>query len=689
MIGDVVILKRTWLYGLLAIVLIVGIGYGIFQFLATEKVSIRGSKDRDFPTFEKIEHLDAADVIEESGDVKILLTTLQGIVNRKKPRIYVQQNEVQPWRDFDVWVDDFDVTVDYYEDPMEVFLAYKDELEGIIIYDPEIPDSVNVATTMAGIKKGVVSSPDLAEELIKDPYNLEVIEDLRGKFKDKLEVYTWQYENLWGEATKEMLVGLSPYTSIPIPGDNFASFRTLLVESEEVRDENNRDVYELNLTSFLGEEAVYVKFSDAFPQDGWGPAVRDVRLIADGETIVEFQAGSEEEKLYLYDENGSKYLDDSDFRFADRGNYFVYEFKPPADTEQLVLSVEMWNQFHVSASDVRPLSSDEGEPYGYLRDYAVANEAMVFWLSTNVPEEKELFEKILQDVDYGTPYLGWFNRDFEGEVEGIDLTSKHGVYVIPSDWFHNLTVFAAAEYKEVEKEKDTLEVPPLENKIYVTFTIGEGDNLQYNQNHMRFLWSDTKRGEVPINWTSTPLLYEMTPSLLNYYESTATENDLLIVGPSGAGYFSPYAWPEEHLGEFLKEGYKHLENSGMSYPYVLNRDMKLDLPLTEEQADLYEEHYQLEGLFLGGGDRMGIDFPNDSLPISYLRGVGTVKDGINLLEDYKKAWDGDEPTFISVGIDAWGMRPSDVLEITQSLDDDFVVVRGDHYFSLIKEAYDK
>src|SRR5699024_9830975 len=208
-----------------------------------------------------------------------------------------------------------------------------------------------------------------------------------------------------------------------------------------------------------------------------------------------------------------------------------------------------------------------------------------------------------------------------------------GVYVLPSDWFHNLTVFSGA--KPIEVETKTLATPTLENKIYVTFTIGEGDNLQYTQNHMRNLWNDTKRGEVPINWTSTPLLYETAPTILHYYQSTATENDLLIAGPSGAGYFSPYAWPDEHLEDFLKAGYKHLENSGMSYPYVLNRDVTKDLPLSESQADAYEEHYNLSGLFLGGGDKTGIEFVNDTLPISYLRGVTTVNDGKELLADFK------------------------------------------------------
>ncbi len=261
-----------------------------------------------------------------------------------------------------------------------------------------------------------------------------------------------------------MLVGLSPNTSIPIPPDNYDAFQTIAIEKEQIRDQSNRETYEFDLSSFLGNEAVYLRFNDAFTQDGWGPAVHEIVVKADGVTIAQFKTGTSEEEPFLYDKHGSKFLPGSDHRFADHGNYFMYEFKPPAGTKQLTVYVDMWNQYAVSASNVRPLSSEQKEPYGYLRDYAVANKAMVFWLSTSVPEEKALFEKILSDVKPGTPYMGWFDNDFEGEVAGIDITSKHGVYVLPSDWFHNMTVFSGTKHKNVKMKKPT--TPKLENKIY-------------------------------------------------------------------------------------------------------------------------------------------------------------------------------------------------------------------------------
>ncbi len=103
--------------------------------------------------------------------------------------------------------------------------------------------------------------------------------------------------------------------------------------------------------------------------------------------------------------------------------------------------------------------------------------------------------------------------------------------------------------------------PQLENKIYVTYTFGEGDNFQYNQHRMRILWDDPSRGEVPINWTSSPLLYDGAPAILGYYQRTASDNDLLVTGPSGVGYFYPDPWPDDHFSEYLKQTFPYLEKN--------------------------------------------------------------------------------------------------------------------------------
>ncbi|ACX65227.1 GxGYxYP domain-containing protein [Paenibacillus sp. Y412MC10] len=642
-----------------------------------------GSDNRELPSFKKPKHLDAADIYDAPGDIKLLLGTLQGIVNREQPRIYLIESQEEGKM---TWLEDINVPYTLHEDYWDVFAAYQGEAKGMIVYDPEVPDTINVATTLAGLKKAVVASPELAAKLSKAPYNLKTLDDLRGKFDNRLEAYTWQYENLWKQTNHQMLVGLDPDTAIRIPSGLPESFVTIAEEKEQIRDASNRDTYQLDLSFLLGKSEVYLRFDDAFTQDGWGPAVHEVTVKADGNVIASFIAGTPEEETYLYDRQNSKFSEgQGGHRFADNGSYFVYEFTPPAGTKNLTAEVDMWNQYKVSAGNVRPLSAEQQEPYGYLRDYAVANKAMVFWLDSNVPEQKALFEKILSDVKPGTPYLGWFSNDVEGEFSSVEIASRYGVYVLAADWFSNLTVFSGT--KPNFKLAKTPPQPALENKIYVTYTFTEGDNFQYNQHRMRVMWDDPARGKVPINWTSSPLLYEGAPAILNYYLNSATENDLLIAGPSGAGYFYPSPWPDASFQQFLRSTEKYLKKTGMTIPYVLNRVDSENVPLSPFKAKAYEEEYNVPGLFISYEDRYGVEIVGDSLPVSTIRGISTVQDGLQVLNEAKANWDGKSPLFVSLGMLAWSMTPSDALALTEQLGTDFKVVRADHYFSLIRESY--
>lgn len=642
-----------------------------------------GSKNRELPNFKKPKHLDVADIYNAPGDIKLLLGTLQGIVSREEPRIYLIESQEEGKL---TWLTDIKVPYTLHEDYWDVFSAYRSEVKGMIVYDPKVPDTINVATTLAGLKNAVVASPDLAAQLSKAPHNLKILDDLRGKFNNRLDAYTWQYEHLWKQTTHQMLIGLDPDTAIRIPSGMPESFVTIAEEKQQLRDASNRDTYNLDLSSLLGESAVYLRFDDAFTQDGWGPAVHEVTVKADDKEIARFIAGTPEEESYLYDRQNSKFSEgQGGHRFADNGSYFVYEFTAPAGTQKLTAEVDMWNQYKVSAGNIRPPSAEQQEPYGYLRDYAVANKAMVFWLDSNVPEQKALFEKIMSDVKPGTPYLGWFSNDVEGEFSSVEIASRYGVYVLAADWFSNLTVFSGT--KPDFKLAKTPPRPALENKIYVTYTFTEGDNFQYNQHRMRVMWDDPARGKVPINWTSSPLLYEGAPAILNYYQNTATENDLLIAGPSGAGYFYPSPWPDASFRAFLQQTEKYMKKTGMTIPYVLNRVDSENVPLSPDKAKAYEEEYNVPGLFISYEDKYGIEIIGDSLPVSTIRGISTVQDGLQVLNEAKANWDGKSPLFVSLGMLAWSMTPSDALALTEQLGADFKVVRADHYFSFIRESY--
>ncbi|MBS4200511.1 hypothetical protein KHA93_12805 [Bacillus sp. FJAT-49732] len=658
-------------------------GSTIYAQSPNSEGKIKWPTSQALPTFSKPKHLDVIDIQKNSGEEKILFASLQGNVNRERPRIYLYEDKFGEGKY--TWLNDLDVPYTMVEKPWDLVLKYKNEVSGIIIYDPEVPDSINVATTLAGLENALVASPELAEKLSEKPYKFKVIKDFRGKFKDGLDAYQWQYDNLWSKTTHRMLIGLDPTKNIPLPNDNFKSFKTILEEKKELRDSSNRDVYNLDLSDYLGKEAVYLRFQDAFPGDGWGPAVHEVTVKADGKIIAQFIPGTEGEVPYLYDRDESNSDERFDgHRWADGGSYFVYEFKAPENTQELIVSLDMWNQFKVSVSNDKPLASGQKEPYGFLRDYAIANRAMVFWLESNIPEEKVLFEKILSDVEPNTPYLGWFGNDVAGEFSGTEIVSKHGVYVLAADWFNNMTVFSGAKGKIVKQKP--MKAPKLDNKIYITFTLGEGDNLQYNQHHMRFLWDNKRRGSVPINWTTSPLLYDVAPSILGYYQQTATENDLLVAGPSGAGYIYPTPWPDDTFHIYAKQTGKYMKKTGMDIIYALNRVDGKDVLLSDLKAQNYIDFVNPKGMFIGWDNHTETTILNGKLPQSILLSSSSIGQAKEEIAKATSKWDGKSPLFIAMGMLAWSINPSDIEEIAKSLGPEFEVVRGDQYFDLVREA---
>ena len=62
---------------------------------------------------------------------------------------------------------------------------------------------------------------------------------------------------------------------------------------------------------------------------------------------------------------------------------------------------------------------------------------------------------------------------------------------VAADYFNNGSVFGGV--RPALSPPSLPPTPPLETKIYVTFTMSDGDNIQYDQRRMRILWDNPAR----------------------------------------------------------------------------------------------------------------------------------------------------------------------------------------------------
>jgi len=476
------------------------------------------------PSFAAPVQLDAADITSLTNDQQLLLTSLQGIVNRTQPRIYLFQNGDGTDQ---TWLQTTAVPNTVAPDPLSLIAKYSAEAAGAVIYDPTLPDTANVATSLAGVMGGVIATADLASQ-----YSLPILADLRGQFATKLDAYNWLIDNYWPQLTPRMLTAISPTTP-------------------------------------------------------------------------------------------------------------------------------------------------------NLRDYIVATKSLVFWLDPEVPDEAALFAQILQKVAPDTPYMGWFVGGHESS--GVTLCSQNGVVVGAADFLDNATVLGGVP-ASISQSQPPATTPKLEKKIYLTFTFSDGDNLQYDQHRLRTIWDDPNRGTVPLNWTISPLLLDAAPIMLHYYQSTQTPNDLLIAGPSGAGYTYPGDWPSSALSTFTKRTGDYMTRAGLTLIDALNLTSKgSNAKLTNRIAHDYSRNAHPLGILCNWQLDSSTLQKTAGLPIMSQAFVVSVGQGKSTASRISASWSGHHALFAAILVDSWNMTPTDVNTVAASLDSQFEIVRGDVFFDLLRK----
>ena len=137
----------------------------------------------------------------DTYDEAVAVACLQGIINRDAPRLYVlSASDARPkyWLEKfsapDRWLHQRPLTP--LEDLDALVALAGDMVKGVVIWDPEVPATVNVATTIAGVEDAIALSPEIADKYL-DRWKLPVLVDLRGRFTGaesgsrKNDAYRW------------------------------------------------------------------------------------------------------------------------------------------------------------------------------------------------------------------------------------------------------------------------------------------------------------------------------------------------------------------------------------------------------------------------------------------------------------------------------------------------------------------
>ncbi|MEM7344940.1 MAG: GxGYxYP domain-containing protein, partial [Chloroflexota bacterium] len=140
------------------------------------------------------------DQLLQEYDQLIFLSSLQGIVNKNKPRLYLVHHPTdQFWLDIYQtpdqlygWLSETDIII--LPDFETVLDTFATDIDGLVSWHADVPATLNVATTIAGVEGWPIvrESSDLATQLTQ---RWPIQQTLGGQFTSNLAAYQWAIDH--------------------------------------------------------------------------------------------------------------------------------------------------------------------------------------------------------------------------------------------------------------------------------------------------------------------------------------------------------------------------------------------------------------------------------------------------------------------------------------------------------------
>ncbi len=433
-------------------------------------------------------------------DTLIFLTTLQGVVNRDRPQLYLlhdHQREETPGVDT-FWLDKYrepDQPYGWLADTEIIELASLDEVletfagqvAGVVLWDPAVPATLNVATTIAGVENLAV---------------LRAGSDLEPDLTARLPV-------------KQSLVDLFKPGAATLPGSATPSSGSPKTDAYLWAKENYLDTGRAN-PLFL-----------AYLLDGW-PA----RQYAQNRMT-----------------RGGVYAFERDYVVQQRG--FAFDLSPWADEPP---NDDPTQPPGADAAALKALvAAAEAQAGGQL----IKVWGFIPWYEKYSTEVGGQHSPI--NGEWESTWLfsehGAYLQGGGGDVYGLALANGSVHKFGPTPAPRSAPPPPPSEADLREKGYLTSEGSVSPDHTFVMFYAGDYDLAHPAQillaNYASSPWFDPRRGEIPLAWGLNPGLVEDIPAIVAYLYATQTAQDYFVGANSGAGYLNPDALSETTLLRWL------------------------------------------------------------------------------------------------------------------------------------------
>lgn len=420
--------------------------------------------------------------------------TLQGIVNRRGPRLWINfitADEFGPTRIDEYWYEHLRadggllvgrpvVTVSSLA---ELVKHFQSEIKGAVVWDGAVPATSNVASTVAGADDLVALRYD------DDPGSVfQTITKSRPGIPPRVWLVNKDGSSLFTGRGRIPGTGRQSTGSAKCDAYLWACERYLRTGRSNA----------LELAFYL--DSYWIQGWDAQHSGGWRNALQQA-LLSNHDYLVG-QRGFFLD-LHVFDDEAP--IDDREQPLG-------------ADFETLV---EILHTAYEQA-DAQMICVSGFTPWAYKYTLLADTQSKYHPVAT----EWRLVE-----------VMSAFNGYVEADAAGFDAMANASVFSHQpiDDFYPQPKPPSTAELRRRGLVVDG-EVAP---KRYLAYYVGDYDSPAWLYHAMPRFWDHPQRGEIALNWAFNPNLAKRFPTGMDRTRRTRTDNDFFIAGDSGAGYIAP------------------------------------------------------------------------------------------------------------------------------------------------------
>ena len=410
-------------------------------------------------------------------DTTKFAVSLQGLLNRKKPTLYVDDTQqsmnwfrfLRSFTDAPLYgmkketITSLDALLNAFDEQIQKY--------GIVVWDPEVPATSNLATTVCGVDGYLPvmyskQEKSMYQKLLAK-YGQDIVKmDLCGKFTGEAgTIWETDRESTGSAKCDAYIWALENYLRPEKCDDEHIAYMT--------------DFYPLSANgggTYL-DNSVYETY---LPSQDY--------IVSKGIFVLD---------LSMFGDHPA--TDDPD---------------QPAGLDYEVLKEILLCQYEINMGEFSQCIGFPPFPYKYTDQQGGKYDAvMAEWTTVEV--------------------MSAYNIAVVADCPGPSALYNCSVYAE----YEGQVDYSQAENRENALEN----LPDYEEDTYYVYIYGGDYDAASWTYHLAAnqAWQDEKRGEIPIAWAFNPNLYERVPMLWDIFYSTATENDFFVAGDSGAGYVNP------------------------------------------------------------------------------------------------------------------------------------------------------